>query len=64
MLTAPHRQRKNLKHEQLLMETIQQLAGRFKPDIPMIKNRIENLIEREYLERVEDKAPAEYRYLA
>jgi len=30
----------------------------------MIKQRIEGLIERDYLERVEDKEPAAYRYLA
>jgi len=30
----------------------------------MIKKRIEGLIEREYLERVEESAVAAYRYLA
>lgn len=46
------------------METVQQLAGRFKPDVPMIKARIENLIEREYLERIEGSNPSAYKYLA
>ncbi|KAF2416520.1 Cullin-domain-containing protein [Tothia fuscella] len=58
------KQRQTLKHEQLLVETVQQLAARFKPDVPMIKSRIENLIEREYLERVEGSSPAAYKYLA
>jgi cullin 3 len=30
----------------------------------MIKKRIESLIEREYLERVEERARPAYRYLA
>jgi cullin 3 len=41
------------------------LAGRFKPDVPMIKRRIEDLIVREYLERPDEEgAPSMYRYLA
>ena len=58
------RQRKELSHQTLVTETIQQLLSRFKPDPLMIKQRIEGLIERDYLERVEDKEPAAYRYLA
>jgi cullin 3 len=45
----------------LISETISQLTH-FKPEIAMIKNRIENLIEREYLERIDDGT--KYRYLA
>ena len=30
----------------------------------MVKKRIESLIEREYLERIEDSSPPAYRYLA
>ena len=30
----------------------------------MIKQRIEDLINREYLERIEDREPPAYRYLA
>ena len=45
----------------LILETISQLSH-FKPDVAMIKGRIENLIEREYLERIEDGS--KYRYLA
>jgi len=34
------------------------------PDVTMVKKRIESLIEREYLERIEEQEPAAYRYLA
>jgi cullin 3 len=42
---------------------ITQLANRFKPEISLIKKRIEDLLHREYLERVEGEG-AVYRYLA
>ncbi|KAK8088174.1 Cullin family protein [Apiospora hydei] len=61
------KQRKELEHQQLVMETIQQISGQFKPDLSLIKNRISDLIEREYLERFELGAGtgrASYRYLA
>ena len=58
------RARKDLPHAQLLTETITQLSAQFKPDVNMIKKRIESLIEREYLERLEDAAVPSYRYLA
>lgn len=45
-------------------ETITVLQGQFKPDVTMIKKRIESLIEREYLERLEDAPVPSYRYLA
>jgi cullin 3 len=41
---------------------ITQLANRFKPDVSMVKVRIEDLLYREYLERDEDGTS--YRYLA
>ncbi|KAI9868669.1 MAG: Cullin-3 [Trichoglossum hirsutum] len=56
------KERKELPHQQLYSEVISQL--RFTPDINMIKKRIESLIEREYLERVEERARPAYRYLA
>ncbi|KAH8675935.1 Cullin [Xylariales sp. PMI_506] len=57
--------RKHLSHSQLITEVIQQLSSQFKPEIPLIKSRIEDLITREYLERAEamDDKPA-YRYVA
>ena len=63
MLTS-FRQRKELLHQKLIAEVIQQLTARFMPDVNMVKKRIESLIEREYLERIEDREPAAYRYLA
>lgn len=58
------RQRKELPHQNLITEVIQQLTARFLPDINMVKKRIESLIEREYLERVEDAERPAYRYVA
>ncbi|QIW98907.1 hypothetical protein AMS68_004425 [Peltaster fructicola] len=58
------KQRKELSHTALINETIAQLVVRFKPDVNMIKKRIESLIEREYLERIEDAPVPSYRYLA
>jgi len=48
----------------LFTEVITQLSQRFKPDLAMMKRRVESLIEREYLERVEDASTPTYRYLA
>ena len=62
--TFSTRQRKLLEHTKLIAETIGQLVQQFKPDVPMIKSRIESLIEREYLERVENAQPPAYHYLA
>lgn len=58
------RQRKELKHQQLITEVIQQLAARFSPDVNLLKKKIESLIEREYLERVGDIDRPAYRYMA
>ncbi|KAI9847556.1 MAG: Cullin-3 [Thelocarpon superellum] len=64
------KQRKVLAHQNLYTEVIAQLSSRFKPDINMVKTRVEGLIEREYLERVDDTrggdlvGRAAYRYLA
>jgi cullin 1 len=54
--------RKNLNHQQLITEVLSQLAF-FKPNPKLIKQRIEHLIEREYLERDPNQASM-YRYLA
>lgn len=58
------KQRKELSHQNLVAETLSILANQFKPDVNMIKKRIESLIEREYLERIEDASPPAYKYLA
>lgn len=58
------RQRKELSHSGLVTEVIQQLTARFLPDVAMVKKKIESLIERDYLERIEDQDPPAYRYRA
>lgn len=55
--------RKQLPHQQLVLEVVQQLSRMFKPDFKVIKKRIEDLIAREYLERDVDQ-PNLFRYLA
>ena len=46
--------RKKMKHVVLVQETISQIKNRFTPKIPDIKKSIDQLIEKEYLERLED----------
>jgi cullin 3 len=58
------KQRKELAHAQLLTETLTVCSSQFKPDVNMIKKRIESLIERDYLERIDDAPVPSYRYMA
>ncbi len=55
--------RKVLKHQQLVVEVVQQLQRMFHPDFRLIKKRIEDLISREYLERDKDD-PNTFKYMA
>uniref|UniRef100_A0A7S1N1C3 Cullin family profile domain-containing protein n=1 Tax=Eutreptiella gymnastica TaxID=73025 RepID=A0A7S1N1C3_9EUGL len=55
--------RKQLSHLDLQTECIRQLSNYFKPDMKVIKKRIEDLIQRGYLERDEVDRNI-YRYLA
>ena len=55
--------KKEAKHQILLAEVIEQLSHRFKPDVKVLKGRIEYLIEKKYLER-DTKDRSKYRYLA
>lgn len=45
--------RKTMQHNLLVAQVVEQLSVRFNPDIMMVKKRIEELIERDYLERDE-----------
>ncbi|KAF9468103.1 Cullin [Collybia nuda] len=54
--------RKHMGHNDLINEVTRQLTSRFQPNPLGIKKRIEGLIEREYLERCEDRKS--YNYLA
>ncbi|KAL0061909.1 hypothetical protein AAF712_011193 [Marasmius tenuissimus] len=54
--------RKHMTHNDLINEVTRLLSSRFKPNPLLIKKRIEGLIEREYLERCEDRKS--YNYLA
>lgn len=46
--------RKKMKHRLLVSDTIDQIKSRFVPKIPDIKKCIEILLEKEYLERLDD----------
>ena len=46
--------RKTIKHPDLVTEVVKQLRGRFTPKPVVIKKRIANLIERDFLERDEN----------
>ncbi|KAG9315306.1 Cullin [Chiua virens] len=54
--------RKHMSHNDLINEVTRQLASRFQPNPQDIKKRIEMLIDREYLERCDDRKS--YKYLA
>jgi cullin 3 len=55
--------RKTMAHHDLVAEVIRQLTGRFTPEPPFIKKRVETLLEREYLARDKDDARV-YTYVA
>lgn len=56
------KQRKTFNHQRLVIEVVEQMKSRFSPDMGSVKKRIESLIEREYLRRVEGSRDT-YEYL-
>jgi len=65
LTNSTNRSRKELSHANLVSEVLSQLSSRFKPEVSLIKKRIEDLIVREYLERPDEEgAPSMYRYVA
>lgn len=55
--------RRSIEHKELIGEVVKLTAGRFEPDIKMIKSRIETLIQREYIERSTEKSDF-YNYIS
>ncbi len=45
--------RKTMHYAELIAEVTQQLSSRFNPQPTQLKKRIESLIEREYIERLD-----------
>ncbi|CBZ34625.1 cullin-like protein-like protein [Leishmania donovani] len=55
--------RRSLDHAELVLECQQQLSSRFLPDVKLIKQRIEELIRREYISR-DPRSKGVYHYIA
>ncbi|KAF3985984.1 hypothetical protein FT662_04832 [Candidozyma haemuli var. vulneris] len=55
--------RQTITHNELVAELVKQLHGRFQPSTVLIKQRIEDLIEKEYLKRDNDQMGV-YHYIA
>ncbi|KNC79185.1 hypothetical protein SARC_08408 [Sphaeroforma arctica JP610] len=53
--------RKTLHHQELLKQVIEVLQSRFRPSVPKIKQAIEHLIEKDYMERLGDNNSYQYK---
>eukprot|EP01134_Creolimax_fragrantissima_P001537 CFRG1537T1 len=53
--------RKTRQHQDLIQEVIQTLQTRFKPSVPKIKQAIEHLIEKDYIERMDNNQTYQYK---
>lgn len=47
--------KKSMKHQPLISATVDAVKAHFAPEVRMIKERIEQLIEQEYMRRDEDQ---------
>lgn len=54
---------RTVSHNELIAQLVRQLHGRFVPTTLMMKQRIEDLIDKEYLKR-DDDSPEVYHYIA
>ena len=55
--------KKTMTHQKLIPETIESVKGHFAPEVRVIKERIEQLIEQEYMRR-DDELDNVYVYVA
>ena len=55
--------KKQLDHNNLMTEVVSGMSGRFVPSVEAIKDRIENLLEREFIKR-DETDPRVYHYVA
>ena len=55
--------RKQLPLQMLILECVEQLGQMFKPDVKLIKKRVEDIIVHEYLER-DNEDPKIFKYVA
>lgn len=55
--------RKALEHQALMLEVMQQVKKMFNPESKAVKKRLEDLINRDFLERDKDNANL-YKYIA